>query len=124
MKNQIRGWIVLAVFFIIDSVIAFALPFAHTAVFWLSYIFSVIAIAVQVYVMQVAFCKEKSVKSKFYGFPVANVGVIYMLAQLVLGLVFMALAVHGAVRAVPAAGALSRLLLPDEVGGDKDDYGK
>ena len=92
MKNQIRGWIVLAVFFIIDSVIAFALPFAHTAVFWLSYIFSVIAIAVQVYVMQVAFCKEKSVKSKFYGFPVANVGVIYMLAQLVLGLVFMALA--------------------------------
>ena len=92
MKNQIRGWIVLAVFFIIDSVIAFALPFAHTAVFWLSYIFSVIAIAVQVYVMQVAFCKEKSVKSKFYGFPVANVGVIYMLAQLVLSLVFMALA--------------------------------
>ena len=48
MKNQIRGWIVLAVFFIIDSVIAFALPFAHTGVFWLSYIFSVIAIAVQV----------------------------------------------------------------------------
>ena len=92
MKNQIRGWIVLAVFFIIDSVIAFALPFAHTAVFWLSYIFSVIAIAVQVYVMQVAFCKEKSVKSKFYGFPVANVGVIYMLTQLVLSLVFMALA--------------------------------
>lgn len=92
MKNQIRGWIVLAVFFIIDSVIAFALPFAHTGVFWLSYIFSVIAIAVQIYVIKVAFCKEKSVKSKFYGFPVANVGVIYMLVQLVLGLVFMALA--------------------------------
>lgn len=31
-------------------------------------------------------------KSKFYGFPVANVGVIYLLAQLGLGLVFMALA--------------------------------
>lgn len=59
---------------------------------WLLYIFGVITIAAQLYVLQVAFYKEMTVKSKFYGFPVANVGVIYLLAQLVLGLVFMALA--------------------------------
>ena len=92
MKNQIRSWIVLAIFFVVYSVIAFALPFAHTAVFWMSYLFGIIAIAVQIYVLRVAFVKETSVKSKFYGFPVANVGIIYMLVQLVLGLVMMALA--------------------------------
>ena len=92
MKNRVRSWIVLAVIFIVETVIAFALPFSHTGVFWISYLFSVVAIAVQVYVLQVAFYKEKTVKSKFYGFPVANVGVIYMLVQLVAGFVFMALA--------------------------------
>lgn len=92
MKNKIRTWIVLAIVFVVYSVIAFALPFQHNAVFWLSYIFAVIAIAVQAYVLHTAFMKEQSVKSKFYGFPVANVGFIYLVAQLVLGLAMMALA--------------------------------
>ena len=92
MKNKIRTWIVLAIILVVYSVIAFALPFVHTATFWLSYIFAVIAIAVQVYVLHTAFMKEKSVKSKFYGFPVANVGFFYLVTQLVLGLIMMALA--------------------------------
>lgn len=92
MKNKIRSWIVLGVIFAVYTVLALALPFEKNAVLWLSYIFGVIAIAAQLYVLQVAFYKETTVKSKFYGFPVANVGVIYLLAQLGLGLVFMVLA--------------------------------
>ncbi len=92
MKNKVRTWIVLAIVFVVYNVIVFALPFAHTGVFWMSYAFSVVAIAAQVYVMQVAFMKEEGVKSKFYGFPLAYVGVIYLAAQLVLGLIMMALA--------------------------------
>lgn len=38
------------------------------------------------------FEKEAGAKSKFYGFPIARVGVLYLAVQLVLGLVFMALA--------------------------------
>ena len=91
-KTTIQSLAILAIVFVVYNVLAFVIPFEKTGTFWLSYIFSVIAIAVQVYVIKVAFCKEKSVKSKFYGFPVANVGVIYMLAQLALSLVFMALA--------------------------------
>ena len=97
MKNKIRTWIVLAIILVVYSVIAFALPFVHTAVFWLSYLFAVVAIAVQVYVLHTAFMKEQSVKSKFYGFPVANVGFFYLVAQLVLGLIMMALAAKIAV---------------------------
>lgn len=51
--------------------------------------FGVVAIAVQLYVLHTAFAKGESVKSKFYGFPVANVGIVYMLAQLAFGILMM-----------------------------------
>ena len=89
MKNKIRAGIVLAIIFAVYNVLAFALPFVHNAVFWLSYVFSMVAIAAQVYIMYTAFMKEEGAKSKFYGFPIAKVGVIYLLIQLALGFVMM-----------------------------------
>ena len=74
--------------FVVLSVIAFVLPFQKTATFWLSYAFAVIAIAVQIYAYPKAF-DGPSVKSKFYGFPLARVSTIYLIAQLVLSLIFM-----------------------------------
>ena len=41
--------------------------------------------------MRVAFGREEGAKSKFYGWPIARIGAMYLIAQLVLGLVFMAL---------------------------------
>ena len=87
-KNKLRFYIVLAILFVVLSVIAFVLPFQKTATFWLSYAFAVIAIAVQIYAYPKAF-DGPSVKSKFYGFPLARVSTIYLIAQLVLSLIFM-----------------------------------
>lgn len=92
MKNKIRAGIVLAVIFAVYTVLTFVLPFAKTAVLWLSYLFGVIAIAAQFYVLHTAFAQGESVRSKFYGFPIAKIGVVYLLVQLALGLIFMALA--------------------------------
>lgn len=92
MKNKIRVLIVLAILLVAFSVISFALPFEHTATFWLSYVFGMVAIAVQAYVLYSAFMKGNGTKSKFYGFPIATVGAIYLAAQLVLSLIMMALA--------------------------------
>ena len=89
MKNRARSWVALGVILVVYSVVAFAPPFVKNGVFWLSYVFGVVAIAVQLYVMHTAFAKGKSVKSKFYGFPVANVGIIYMLVQLAFGILMM-----------------------------------
>lgn len=50
-----------------------------------------IAFIVQVPVMTVAFRYGDSPKSRFYGFPVARVGILYPLAQLVLNFLFMLL---------------------------------
>ena len=60
--------------------------------FWLTYLFTAAAFGVQAYVFKLSFEKEAGAKSKFYGFPIARVGVLYLAVQIMLGLVFMALA--------------------------------
>lgn len=92
MKNNIRIWVVLAITFVVYTVITFAPPFEHTTVFWLSYVFAAIAILAQFYVMHSAFMKGEGAKSKIYGFPIARVGAIYMVLQMVLSLVMMVFA--------------------------------
>lgn len=91
-KNQKRTLVVLAIVLIVFSILAFALPFKKNGLFWLSWLFGVLAIAVQVYVLKIAFNGADSVKSNFYGFPIAQIGIIYMVVQLVLSLIFMTLA--------------------------------
>ena len=89
-KNRTRFYIVLAIVFVIFSVIAFVLPAPKTAAFWVSYVFGVIAIGVQAYSWPKAFAGDGA-KSKFYGFPIARVTTIYLFAQLAVSLVCMIL---------------------------------
>ena len=89
--NETRWWIGLGAAAVVYNVIAFALPFGKAAVFFLSWIFTMAALAAQVYVIRIAFFKGEGVKSKLYGFPIARVGLLYLAVQVVLGLIFMAL---------------------------------
>ncbi len=91
-KNQIRGLVVILIMLAVFSLIAFLPPFVKTAVFWLSYIFGVISILAQIYVLKTAFDGENIAKSRFYGFPIAKIGVVYAAAQLILSIVFMIVA--------------------------------
>lgn len=88
-KNKLRFYIIDALVLGIFSAIAFLVPFEHTAQFWISYAFGVLAILLQVYAYPKAF-EAPGAKSKIYGFPLARVATIYLLAQLVLSLGFMA----------------------------------
>lgn len=90
-KNTIRWWVVLAVILVMYNVIVFAVPFPKNTVFFLSWAFTMLAIAAQAYIMQTAFRRGSDAKSKFYGFPIARIGVMYLAAQLAAGLMFMAL---------------------------------
>lgn len=91
-NNKVRGYIVLAIIFVVFSVCALAIPFSKTVVFWLAYLFATIAIAFQIYVFRISFSEGKEAKSKFYGFPIAQVGVMYLFAQLGISVIEMALA--------------------------------
>ena len=72
-------------------VVSLAVPFVKGGVFWLSFVFGIISIAVQLYVLKSAFGKDENPRSKFYGFPIATIGFAYMVAQLLLSLIFMAI---------------------------------
>ena len=87
-KNKLRFYVAVAIIFVVLTVIAFTLPIAKTATFWTSYVFAVIALAVQIYAYPKAF-EGESVKSKFYGFPIARITTIYLIAQLALSLICM-----------------------------------
>lgn len=90
-KNSVRWWVVLAVVLVVYNVIAFAVPFPKNAVFFVSWAFTLIAIAAQIYVVCSAFYRGEGAKSKFYGFPIAKIGAVYLAVQMALSLVFMAL---------------------------------
>lgn len=92
-KKGLKGYIILTVALIILTVIAFAAPFDKAAFgFWAGYVFGVIAIAYQLYVFKIAFADGDDVRSRFYGFPIARVGIIYLIAQLGVSIIEMALA--------------------------------
>lgn len=91
-KNEKRGYAILAIIFVVFSVIAFAVPFTKNGVFVLAYVFGTIAIAFQIYVFKISFQHGEDAKSKFYGIPIANIGLYYLSVQLILSVAEMSLA--------------------------------
>ena len=90
-KNKGMAYAVLGIFFVIFNVIVFAIPTAKTATFWVAYIFTLIAFAMQPLIWKFAFKDTDTLKSKFLGIPLISVGIIYLLVQIVAVAVFMAL---------------------------------
>ena len=92
MKKDTIRWIVgLGVLLVLYILVAFLIPFVHTATFWVSFVFTLIAFTVVAASMYIAFAKNPDARSKFYGFPIAKIGAIYGLGQLITSLIFMAL---------------------------------
>ena len=90
-KNNNRQLILGGVVLVLYLVLALAVPFPKTGAYWVAFVFGLIAIAAQVYVMKSAFQKGEPVKSKFYGYPIARIGVIYLIVQIAAAFVLMAL---------------------------------
>ena len=90
-KNKIRVITFAAIALVVFNVIAFVIPIPKSAVFWVAYIFGMLAIAAQLLFMNVAFSGKEDIRSRFYGFPIARIGVIYGACQLLLSFAAMAL---------------------------------
>lgn len=123
-KNSLRALLTLAIIVIVFSIVVFALPLHMNGVFWLSYLFALASVAVQGYAFYTGFSARDTVLSKFYGFPIIRVGAAYMVVQLVLSLIFMALAAIVPiwlvliVCVVALAGALIGLIAADAMFGE------
>ncbi len=124
-NNTLRFRIALAIILVVYCVIALAVPFPRGTAFWVCFAFTVIAICAQLYIFRIAFRKGESVRSKFYGFPIARIGIIYLVVQFIVGLVLMALGTYVpawvsvvicvVILGVSAVGFLSADAVRDEV---------
>lgn len=88
-KNSTKGYLVLGILFAPVSVIAFVLPTEKTATFGVAYTFTVVAFAAQIGIWKIALGKEETLKSKFLGFPVVHIGIVYLIVQIVAFAVFL-----------------------------------
>ena len=88
-KNSTKGYVILGILFALVSIIAFAVPTSKTATFWIAYVFTAAAFAAQIGIWKTALGKEEPLKSKFLGFPVVHIGIVYAVIQVIAFAVFM-----------------------------------
>ena len=88
-KNSTKGYVILGILFALVSIIAFAVPTAKTATFWIAYVFTAAAFAAQIGIWKTALGKGETLKSKFLGFPVVHIGIVYTVIQVIAFAVFM-----------------------------------
>lgn len=89
-KDTVRAVVVAVVALAMYNIVAFMIPFAKTAVFWVSWSFTLAAFVVVGSAIYIAFVQNPNARSRFYGFPIARLAVGYGAVQLVLSFVFMA----------------------------------
>lgn len=82
-KNSSKGYLILGILFVLVSVIAFAVPSAKNTAFWISYGFTVLAFAAQIAIWKAAFGRAEFLKSKFLGFPIVHIGIVYLVVQII-----------------------------------------
>lgn len=97
-KEKIQTFGILAIVLAVYLLLVFVIPFAKTTMFWLALTFTLVSFGVEAFVLWQWLTKGADARSRFYGFPIVRVGVLYLGAQLVLSFVFMALAAHCPVR--------------------------
>lgn len=87
-NNRTKGYVILGIMFVLITIISIAVPSVKNAAFWVSYAFTVIAFAAQIIIWKVAFRSDEALKSKFMGFPIVNIGIIYLVIQIILLIIF------------------------------------
>lgn len=87
-KNSTKGYVILGISFALISIIAFAVPTTKKATFWIAYVFTIAAFAAQIIIWNKALGK-KALKSKFLGFPVVHIGIVYAIIQTIALAVFL-----------------------------------
>ena len=90
VKNNIRGLALFVVVAAVYAAIVWLLPATRNDVYWIAFWFGVAAIAINCIVMFSSLARRGAM-SKLYGLPVARVGAIYMVVQVVTSVILMAL---------------------------------
>lgn len=122
-KDNIKGFVILGILFVMVSVIAFAVPIQKTTAFWIVYAFTVIAVMTQVIIWRATFSRKNTSKSKFLGLPVLYIGIVYLIVQLVTFTVYLfnpTLPIWSAIVICVSLGGISSIcMISVNIGGNK-----
>ena len=88
-KNSLIYYFALGIIFALFNVIAFVIPTDKTATFWVAYAFTIVAFATQIPLWKIALVKKDTLKSKFLGIPIIQVGITYLIIQSIAFALFM-----------------------------------
>lgn len=129
-RNTLRGVIGIGTLLVLYILVVFLVPFVHTLAFWISFLFTLVAFGVTALSSYIAFVRKPDAKSRFYGFPIAKIGVLYGMTQLAVGLVFMALGawipawlavlVYAVLLCAAVIGLISAEAVADEIGAQDE----
>ena len=88
-NKQLFSYIIVSVIILgVFNVIAFVVPFNHTATYWVGYAATMLAIVIAFASSFYAFRGDR--RSKFYGFPLISIAWAYLITQTIIGIVLMA----------------------------------
>lgn len=87
-KDSVKGYALIGIIFILITVVSLAIPTSKSAAFWIAYIFTVVALAAQIVLWKRTF-GHKELKSKFLGFPIVHIGIVYLVVQITVLFVFV-----------------------------------
>lgn len=87
-KDSVKGYVLIGIIFILITVVSLAIPTSKNAAFWIAYIFTVVALAAQIVLWKRAF-GHKELKSKFLGFPIVHIGIVYLVVQIAVLFIFV-----------------------------------
>ncbi len=107
-NNKITSFMIIAVILIAFLATVFIIPFERNSVFWSAFAFSIVAILLQFLFSFRANKSSTLQKSRFLGLIILFAGILYLIIQLALGILFMSLA---EVLALWVANILQTLIL-------------
>ena len=90
-KDTLRAAVITVVVLIAYNFAVFMIPCLKTPTFWVSWGFTLLAFLISGIAIYNSLLKNPDAKSRFYGFPIAKIAFIYLVVQVVVGGICMAL---------------------------------
>lgn len=87
-KNTVGIGLIYVILLGVFNLLVFTIFKNHSNVFWLSYTFMTLAFVVQILSMFLSF-KTTDVETAFFGIPLASFSIFYLIAEIVIGALFM-----------------------------------
>lgn len=91
-KKYMRAYILIAFVFVIYGVAV--IPFAKNAIFGVALVFSLLAIAAQIYTVYTVLKSQSLIKDRIYDFPQIRISILYLIVQLLASFLLMGFSVR------------------------------